>query len=381
MNTRKTLGLLCLALTLLLLTGCGIRARIIEAPQSETNAAASRENVAEAPPASSEGGIEGSAASEEAASGQPSQEAEESEPDPNAPTRNDPEAGRREYASDASAQLTEGAQESLAIPGDGERDEMPEAADESASGAFQADSAALTVTETLNQAEAERLGVSEEAPVADSVLQYYQAMLTSRLESLFECERLYVYWETPEDYRTVFKTSVEHQIILLAGGYDVAAKRMEDALTVDDGWIGRKNPDCVVKCVNAQVLGGGVHSTVAAEAIRSGLLGRSGWSGLDAVRAQKVVLVSEELLDSPAGQVAAALYIARAMYPELFSDVEPADALRALLLESAGIEANGVYAYVSMNLRDTNIAGCAQTSASDYRRRAGAHQNAAGGSR
>lgn len=84
---------------------------------------------------------------------------------------------------------------------------------------------------------------------------YYDALLQSRVQTLFECKKLNVYIETPNAFVTVHKTSDEHALVLAAGGYDVAAKRAENDLTVDGGWVQRKNPDFIVKWVDASVLG------------------------------------------------------------------------------------------------------------------------------
>ena len=90
--------------------------------------------------------------------------------------------------------------------------------------------------------EAEQKGVSEDAAEADSAMTFYSVLLQERTDSLFECQRMNVYWETKEDHRTVFKTSAEHQLMLKAGAYDVSARLMEPNLHVDDGWSVRKNP-------------------------------------------------------------------------------------------------------------------------------------------
>ena len=125
----------------------------------------------------------------------------------------------------------------------------------------------------------------------------------------------------------------------------MAAKRREDALTVDDGWIARKAPGCIVKCVDASVLGSGVHGTKAAQAVMASLLARPGWEAMDAVRTRTVIVLSEELLETRWGRLAAALYVARAMYPEALSGVDAEEALRLLSQEAAGAAADGIFAY------------------------------------
>ena len=204
--------------------------------------------------------------------------------------------------------------------------------------------AALTATRTLPAEEAERLGVSESAPVAETAQRYYDALLQSRVQTLFECKKLNVYIETPNAFVTVHKTSDEHALVLAAGGYDVAAKRAENDLTVDGGWVQRKNPDFIVKWVDASVLGENALGTEAAQSICKNLLTRKGVHELTAARDKRILLLSASLLDTPQLQTAAAVCLAQAMYPDLFADVDAAQAVRQLADES-GVSSSGVWFY------------------------------------
>lgn len=338
--------LLCLFLISLVfsLIGCGVRSRVLVVYQDENaqgSDAGDASHTAQTDPREPGDDDEDG----EWPSDNPAETVTE-RADQDAPTQSDPKAERREYASDASAELSPDAGVALLVETDSPKTlTAPDGSDAPPTTARQAGTASLTVTETVTREEAKRLGVSEEAPKAETAMQYYQAMLESRLSSLFECEKLYVYWETPLDYQTVYKASVEHSLILLAGGYDVSAKRLEDALMVDDGWVGRKNPGCVVKSVDAHVLGDGVHSTTQASAACIALIQRPGWNAINAVKNQTILLLSAGLLDTRHGQLAAALYIAKAMYPTLFADLDANEAHRLLSREATGTEADGIYAY------------------------------------
>lgn len=333
-EARLCAALLC---ALVGLSGCGIRARVLPADaEGASDAQTGQGGAVQA------GELSGQDLADAGPAEQRGEEVPSGEPDPNAPTAEDPDSERRAYDGHASAELTQDGDSSLLTYG--EKPEAGTAADGSpADGARETEAAAMTATEVLTQQEAQRLGVSEEAPQADTVYQYYRTLLESAVGSLFECKRLYVYWETPEDYRTVFKTSPEHGVIVQAGGYDVAAKRREDALTVDDGWIARKAPGCIVKCVDGSVLGSGVHGTQAAQAMLSSLRARPGWEAMDAVRTQTVVLLSGELLNTRWGRLAAALCVARVMYPEALPGLDPEESLRLLSQEATGAAADGIF--------------------------------------
>ena len=115
-------------------------------------------------------------------------------------------------------------------------------------------------------------------------------------------------------------------------------------LTVDDGWIERKNPDAIVKVVPDSVLGGGVFLTESAQSIRHALLTRKALSGTGAIRKERVYLLSESLLQTPATRLAAAVYLASSMYPDLFGDVDATEAARQLI-DEAGLPSTGTFFY------------------------------------
>ena len=259
-------------------------------------------------------------------------------------TKENPESSRNEYDESAPALIVPETDQTLARKGE---DRGAPLADESAESAADQESAEAKDTATLTAAaeEAEKMGVSEEAREADSALTYFTVLLRDRLDSLFECKRLNLYWEEAEDHVTVHKTSLAHRLILSAGAYDVSARLLPENLRVDDGWIGRKNPQVIVKIVPVTVLGAGAVSTSAARGVYAELLSRPGWSAIDAVRSGRVLLLSEELLQSPHLQTAAALIIAKTAYPDLFSDVDLKRALDMLGQEGQGIIPTGIFYY------------------------------------
>ncbi len=273
---------------------------------------------------------------------EPTPEPEEPADQPDAPSEQDEGSERREYTPDASGDLTPDAEAPLSVPTEGPAETAAPAEGEGAPTNTENEGGENTATETLPADEAEQLGVDPAGEVADSMQTYYLTLLDSRLGDLFECKRLYVYWETDEDHRTVYKTSLEHRLILGAGAYDVAAKLLEENLTVDDGWVCRKNPDVIVKVVS-----GGALDTGSAQSLCTELAARSDWGEIGAVQEQRVLVLSGRLLDTRAGQVAAMVFLAKLMYPEQMEDVDAAEALRELTEEAGGSAYMGTYA-VSM---------------------------------
>ena len=327
---KRTLCLL-LAILMTLLPGCRVRTTLIETDVPEIQTADAQEPVQqpeETPP-------------QEEPEESPEAEVPDEEPvaDPDAPTVESEESDRRTFEEDSSGELTPEAETPVytpveepaeaQIPAEGEGGDPVDVI---------AEDAELDTTETVPADEADQMGTDETAEAADSMQTYYLTLLDSRLGALFECKRLYVYWETAEEYRTVLNGSREHQIILGAGAYDVSAKLLEENLTVDAGWVSRKNPDVIVKTVDRASLEQGA-------GICQELAGRPEWTGITAVREGHVLLIANDLLNTQAGQIGAMLYLAKLMYPDQMTDVDPDEALRALTEEASGTAASGRYVY------------------------------------
>ena len=294
---RATLCLL-LACTLLL-SGC--RTRITAADRAEPSPLPASEG--------SERAVSNSTFSD--AEPRPTDEVEAE-----ADTTENPQALHREYDENADAEAVSNAERLVQQAGEGQGAAL--SAEDAAKRAAQIQSdAAQTVTQTISAEEADRLGVSDEAPAADTAVYYYTVLLQDRLRSLFECKRLYAYWETTEPYD----------------------------LTVDAGWVSRKSPDAIVKIVPASVLGDGILSTALAAQVRDELCRRPDWNSLPAVQQNRVFLLSESLLKSAPLRTAAMVYLAKAMYPALFEDVNADEALRQLAAED-GLSISGAYVFL-----------------------------------
>ena len=307
---KKNFFPLLLAVLLLTLTGC--RSRTTLAPRGTDYPAAS-ETTSDGP----------------SADGQP-----EEADDDSGETVENPSAEKKEYDETARAELL--ASQTQAVHGDGDGDGLPTAQKNAETHVFQlSDAAPLTAAQTLPAEEAERLGVSESAPVAETAQRYYDALLQSRLNTLFECKKLNVYIETPAAFVTVYKTSAEHALILAAGGYDVAARRMENDLTVDGGWVQRKNPDFIVKFAAPDALAG------SAQGLCDALLTREGIRETSAAKNRRILLLSESFLSAPQLQTAAAVCLAKAMYPDLFDDIDAAQAV-GQLADECGADPNAL---------------------------------------
>ncbi len=257
-------------------------------------------------------------------------------------TKENPNASRKEYDENAPAEIVPGTDRLLHAEGEGNGAPVPNDASERSAGQLN-EQAEETASQTAAADAAEQMGVSEDAEAADSAMTYFTVLVQDRMGSLFECQRQNVYWETARDHGTIHKSSPEHALILNAGCYDVSARLLPENLTVDDGWVMRKNPGVIIKIVESSVLGSGVSSTGAAESVYQRLQNREGWASMDAVKNRRILLLSQELLEAPYLQTAVLVMIAKTANPSLFTDVDLDEMLRMLTEEATGTLPAGMY--------------------------------------
>ena len=340
MRKKKILMMLALVCAAVLLTGC--RTRTTGTAPADSAAEAGASGTAEA----ADGTAENAGDPGTGAAGIPEagMDPESGSGEPGSKTKENPDASRKEYDENAPAEIIPGTDRALQSEGEGSG--TPYTGEDGGEPVSRLnDGAEQEAVQTAAAPEAEKAGTDPGAEEAESALTYFTVLLGERTGSLFECQRLYVYWETAQDHVTVHRSSPEHALILNAGAYDVSARLLEENLQVDDGWVARKDPGVIVKIVRGSVLGGSVSDERAAEAAYRSLVSREGWREIDAVRNGRVVLLSEELLQAPSLQVAAMLIIARTANPELYADTDPGEALRMLAEEAAGTLPAGIYYY------------------------------------
>ena len=329
-DMKRVIFMILAVVLLIVMTGCRVRTTP-DIPAENGSMEQSGENT---------GGQEerqGTAATESADSGQEVSDSGKA-------ARENPEAERKEYDETADAEIIPGAVHTAAREGTGDAAgrELAEADNRES---LLGEEAEKSATMVVAVGEAARMGVAEDAKTAETVMEYYRVLLKDRTGSLMECQRLYVYWETETEWRTIYRTSPEHRMILDSGCYDVSARLTEDRLQVDAGWVVRKNPDVIVRVVPSSVLGSGVYSADAAESVRSGMLGRDGWRGIRAVQTGQIVLISVEMTEAPHLILAAELLIAKTAYPELMRDVDAGEALKAMTEEATGTIPEALFFY------------------------------------
>jgi hypothetical protein len=177
----------------------------------------------------------------------------------------------------------------------------------------------------------------QETPMHTAINKYEQLMSSNNAE-LYDCQKLNVYFELEDDYKSVTRDDEKHKLITDAGGYNIAEIKYS---AIDSQWVVGKNPDIIVKVVPSSILGSGVESTSNAQIIKNEIISRLDWDNVSAVQNGKILLLSSELFETQAGKITAELYMAKAMYDAIYSDFDIDSAYE----EMTGTTLDGIYAY------------------------------------
>lgn len=140
------------------------------------------------------------------------------------------------------------------------------------------------------------------------------AFVTSRLRGTVT-HPVRVYAESYSDYVTYGNVSAASELIGLLGATSISGSVFPNATHVSAEWITKEDPDFILKIIVPDDT-----KTPQTEYYR--ILSRKGFDALTAVKEQRVVVMSGNLLFSPRAPVGT-VFLAKTLYPEKFSDTDP----------------------------------------------------------
>ena len=151
------------------------------------------------------------------------------------------------------------------------------------------------------------------------------AGVTDISSSIPENDRVRVYFETWDDYKSASEGSGYQQKIAMAGGNNIFSGEAAEYPVIDPEAVLARSPQVVVKLVGAgkYTFGGyqGGNET-GYPALYSDLLLRKGWDSLPAVRDDQVHLIHTDILGGPQFFIGVE-YMAKWFYPDRFADLDP----------------------------------------------------------
>lgn len=146
----------------------------------------------------------------------------------------------------------------------------------------------------------------------------YQSLIESRTENISQSESQRVYLEQLSDYMATHQGSSGDYVLNYIHAQNIAGNISVPYAIVSPEWVIEQNPDIIIK----QVTRGKDTS-----AVRQDVIGRQGFSRIKAVQDQRVYALSSSMLSGPR-EIIGILYVAKAVHPDRFTDIDPEEVLR-----------------------------------------------------
>ncbi|MFA7562096.1 MAG: ABC transporter substrate-binding protein [Methanoculleus sp.] len=149
--------------------------------------------------------------------------------------------------------------------------------------------------------------------------------VAERIASIPTDDRVPVYLESWNDYKSAGKGSGYDEKIELAGGRNIFSDTTIEYPTVDPEAVISRNPDVIVKIVGAGelVFGGyGDDDSSSFKAVHRAIESRPVWDQIGAVRGGRVHIIHSDAIGGPEYFIGVA-YMATWFYPDLFPDLDP----------------------------------------------------------
>ena len=184
------------------------------------------------------------------------------------------------------------------------------------------------------------LGKAERAEEYIDFSQSYLDLVEERIQELSPEEKKTVYFEFIDDYAVMSRSD---DVIHRAGGIHIFADLFIDdylehrRFTIDPEAVVDRNPDVIIKDPHIGFKWSGyAHGvTGSMEELREELMERPGWSGLNAGANGEVYIQSRELGNE---RTLGTCFLAKLLYPDLFSDLDTGALLEEYLEKYHGRE-------------------------------------------
>jgi len=175
----------------------------------------------------------------------------------------------------------------------------------------------------------------------------YRELIENRVKDIKPEDKAMVYFEGYGDYGTVAQGTGGDELVKLAGGINIAGQENMKYPKVSAEWVLQKNPQVIVKTVSSKyrAMGEGYTDKTAVKAIYDNIIFRPGWNELAAVKKNKVVLLAADIGTTPEGSIIGMLYMAKTMYPDKFTDIDPYEVYKQMKREFYHVGTKGIIVY------------------------------------
>ncbi len=186
------------------------------------------------------------------------------------------------------------------------------------------------------------LGEEDRADYLAAFIEGYQEVIGDRTANLGEYEMPLVFLEREWTYHTTSKGTSSHNLVVMAGGRNIAAEELVEYPTVSPEWVVEKDPDVIVRLLWATT--GEPFPEDKLKKTRDEIVSRPELAGVKAVKDGRVHVLSSKT-NSGVRSIVGELYLAKWFHPQLFEDIDPGKVHEDLIREFYGIDLEKVYAY------------------------------------
>lgn len=183
----------------------------------------------------------------------------------------------------------------------------------------------------------------EASEYADFFRSYYD-QVNNAIDSIPDAEKKSVYFEGAKRYQTYGGAGYGSGIpnmIRASGGKDLYPEREELAFEVNPEDVAKRNPDVIFKGTS---LGWNAENDTEFQNLRSEILNRTELASTNAVKNGQVYVISFDVAGG-AGKKFGPVFLAKALYPEKFQDLDPLAFYREYLEKFQGLKYQGIYFY------------------------------------
>ena len=191
-------------------------------------------------------------------------------------------------------------------------------------------------------------GKEDRAAELNTLHKKYTDMIDTRLKGV---EPRTIYLEKTVDFTTSVPGSGWHDMLVQAGGKNIfddidikkepKSKGNKHQLDIDPEAVLRRNPSIIIKQVGSDFVPPAQEKMAAAV---SGLKSRPGWSELDAVKNDRVYVMSY-FIAGGISKLIGKLYIVKWLYPEKFEDMDPDQISKEWIEKFQGVPYPGAHTY------------------------------------
>lgn len=167
-------------------------------------------------------------------------------------------------------------------------------------------------------------GTSTTAEVYARMIEDTVAQVNTRVKSIPDNECPTVYFESYTDYSAASNGSGSDEMLVAAGGRNIAENSSTSYMTVSPEWVVTQQPQYVMKVVSFP-------NPLSLAEIVENLKDREGWNTIPAVQQNQVYAIDSDIMFGPRAYIGL-VYTAKILHPNTFQDMDP----NAMLNDYAG---------------------------------------------